>query len=200
MEQLADQGDGFYAYVDTIEEAERLFEDELTSTLITAAIDAKIQVEFDDRYVDEYRLIGYENRGVLDQDFRNDEVDAGELGAGHQATAIYEIRLARGVSIDDRAELAVVRLRWEDPETREVEEIDEDIDLRDIEPDWRAVPADMQQAVVVATLAEVLRDSPYADDIDLDDLYDEARSVARDVDTDRFDEFVDLVDEVTQRF
>jgi len=200
MEQLADQGDGFYAYVDTIEEAERLFEGELTSTLITAAIDAKIQVEFDDRYVDEYRLIGYENRGVLDQDFRNDEVDAGELGAGHQATAIYEIRLARGVSIDDRAELAVVRLRWEDPETREVEEIDEDIDLRDIEPDWRAVPADMQQAVVVATLAEVLRDSPYADGIDLDDLYDEVRSVSRDVDTDRFDQFVDLVDEVTQRF
>ena len=125
MEQLADQGDGFYPYVDTIEKAERLFEDELTATLITAAIDAKIQVEFDDSYVDEYRLIGYENRGVLDQDFRNDEVDAGELGAGHQATAIYEIRLARGVSIDDRAELAVVRLRWEDPETREVEEIDE---------------------------------------------------------------------------
>ena len=91
-------------------------------------------------------------------------------------------------------------MRWEDPETREVEEIDEDVDLRDIEPDWRAVPADMQQAVVVAALAEVLRDSPFADDIDLDDLYDEARSVASDIDTDRFDEFVDLVDEVTQRF
>ncbi len=98
MEQLADQGDGFYAYVDTEDEAERLFEDELTSTLLTIAKDAKIQVEFDADVVDSYRLIGFENRGVLDRDFRNDDVDAGELGAGHQVTAIYEVELQRGVS------------------------------------------------------------------------------------------------------
>ena len=97
MEQLADQGDGFYAYVDTEDEAERLFEDELTSTLLTIAKDAKIQVEFDPEIVDSYRLIGFENRGVLDRDFRNDAVDAGELGAGHQVTALYEVELrARG--------------------------------------------------------------------------------------------------------
>ena len=115
MEQLADQGDGFFSYIDTIDEAERLFSDELTSTLITAAIDAKIQVEFDDSVVDEYRLIGYENRGVRDSDFRNDEIDAGELGAGHQATAIYEVVLDSDVNIDDRVEVGVVALRWEDP-------------------------------------------------------------------------------------
>ena len=194
MEQLADQGDGFYAYVDTIDEAERLFRDELTSTLITAAIDAKIQVEFDDDVVDEYRLIGYENRGVLDRDFRNDEVDAGELGAGHQATALYEIRLARGVDIDDREEVGVVSLRWQDPESGEVEEIDEDIDLRDIEVRWTRTPADFQQATVVAVFAEVLRDNPFADDIDLDDLADEANSLGRDVDTDAFDELIDLIE------
>ncbi len=196
MEQLADQGDGFYAYVDSVDEAERLFEEDLTSTLITAAIDAKIQVEFDPDVVEEYRLIGYENRGVLDQDFRNDEVDAGELGAGHQATAIYEIELARGVDVDDRLELGVVRLRWEDPDSGDVEEIDTDIDMRDIEPNWTRTSTSFQQAVVVATLAEVLRDNPYADAVDIDDLADEVDSLARDVDTDEFDDFADMVDAV----
>ena len=199
MEQLADQGDGFYAYVDTIDEAERLFDEELTSTLITAAVDAKIQVEFDDDVVDEYRLIGYENRGVLDQDFRNDEVDAGELGAGHQATALYEIRLDRDVDIDDRAEIGVVSLRWQDPETGEVIEIDEDVDLRDIDPNWTDTPVDFRQAVVVATFAEILRDNPYADDVEIDALLEEAEDLARDIDTDEFDELVDLIEDAARR-
>ena len=199
MEQLADQGDGFYAYVDTIDEAERLFEEELTSTLITAAVDAKIQVEFDPDVVDEYRLIGYENRGVLDQDFRNDEVDAGELGAGHQATALYEIHLDRDVDIDDRAEIGVVNLRWQDPATGDVIEIDEDVDLRDIDPKWTDTPADFRQAVVVATFAEILRDNPYADDVEIDSLVEEAEDLARDIDTDEFDELVDLIQDAARR-
>ena len=198
MEQLADQGDGFFSYVDTIEEAERLFSDELTSTLITSAVDAKIQVEFDESIVDEYRLIGYENRGVRDSDFRNDDVDAGELGAGHQATAIYEIVLDADISIDDRAELGVVRLRWEDPDTGEVFEIDEDIDLRDIEPRWTQTPVDFRQATVVATFAEILRDNPYADRVDLIDLADEVNDLSRDVDTDEFDDFADMVDQAAR--
>jgi Ca-activated chloride channel family protein len=82
MEQLADQGDGFYAYVDTKDEAERLFEEELTSTLLTVAKDAKIQVKFDRRFVEAYRLIGFENRGVSDSDFRDDDVDAGRTRRG----------------------------------------------------------------------------------------------------------------------
>ena len=194
MEQLADQGDGFYAYVDTIDEAERLFKDELTSTLITVAIDAKIQVEFDEDVVDEYRLIGYENRGVRDSDFRNDDVDAGELGAGHQATALYEVVFDRSVDINDRAELGVVRLRWEDPESGDVSEIDEDIDMRDIEARWTDTASDFQQATVVAAFAEKLRDNPYADDVDLSALVDEADSLSRDIDTDEFDDFADLVE------
>ena len=198
MEQLADQGDGFFSYVDTIEEAERLFSDELTSTLITSAVDAKIQVEFDESIVDEYRLIGYENRGVRDSDFRNDDVDAGELGAGHQATAIYEIVLDADISIDDRAELGVVRLRWEDPDTGEVFEIDEDIDLRDIEPRWTQTPLDFRQATVVATFAEILRDNPYADRVDLIDLADEVNDLSREVDTDEFDDFADMVDQAAR--
>lgn len=193
MEQLADNGDGFYAYVDTIDEAERIFEDELTSTLITAAIDAKIQVEFDPEIVDEYRLIGFENRGVLDNDFRNDEIDAGELGAGHQVTAMYEIELKRGVSLDDRGDIGEVFLRWEDPTSGDVIEIDRDIDLRDVSPDWNDTAPDFRLATVATAFAEVLRDNPYADDVNLKNIHVEAKRVADEVDSDKADEFVDLV-------
>ena len=195
MEQLADNGDGFYSYVDTIEEAERLFSDELTSTLITAAIDAKIQVDWDPEVVDEYRLIGYENRGVRDEDFRNDNVDAGELGAGHQATALYEIVLDRDVTIDDRAELGIVKLRWQDPESGDVLEIDEDIDMRDIDARWTDTANDFQQATVVAAFAEILRDNPYADEVSLESLVEEADALSRVIDTDEFDAFADIVEQ-----
>jgi Ca-activated chloride channel family protein len=193
MEQLADNGDGFYAYVDTIDEAEKLFEDELVSTLLTVAKDAKIQVEFDDQFVDSYRLIGFENRGVRDSDFTNDNVDAGELGAGHQVTAIYEIDLADGVSLDDRAELGVVALRWEDPNSGDVTEIDEDIDLRDIEARWTDTPDDFQLATVVVTFADKLRDNPYADGVDIDALAEEANRLARALGSDDVDELADLI-------
>ena len=193
MEQLADNGDGFYAYVDTEDEAERLFQDELTSTLVTAAIDAKIQVEFDTDIVDEYRLIGFENRGVLDSEFRNDRVDAGELGAGHQVTAMYEVTLRRGVSLDDRGDIGEVFLRWQDPASGEVIEIDEDIDLRDVEPDWNDTALDFQLATVVTAFAEVLRDNPYADDVRLSNLHVEAGRVADRLDDDKVDELVDLL-------
>ena len=194
MEQLADQGDGFYAYVDTEDEAERLFEDELTSTLLTIAKDAKIQVEFDPDVVDSYRLIGFENRGVLDRDFRNDDIDAGELGAGHQVTALYEIELERGVTLDDRGDVGDVFLRWEDPDDGEVIEIDEDIDLRDVEERWDATTLDFQLATVVAVFAEIMRDNPYADDLDLDDLVDEVDRLADDLDDRDVDDLADLIE------
>ena len=194
MEQLADQGDGFYAYVDTEDEAERLFEDELTSTLLTIAKDAKIQVEFDPDVVDSYRLIGFENRGVLDSDFRNDSVDAGELGAGHQVTALYEIELERGVSLDDRGDIGEVFLRWEDPDDGEVIEIDDDIDLRDIDEAWLDTRIDFQLATVVAVFAELMRDNPYARDIDIDDLADEAERLADEMNDRDVDDLADLIE------
>jgi Ca-activated chloride channel family protein len=198
MEQLADQGDGFYAYVDTDDEAERLFEDELTSTLLTIAKDAKIQVEFDDEVVEAYRLIGFENRGVLDSEFRNDEVDAGELGAGHQVTAVYEVELRRAVSPDDRGDLGEVFLRWEDPTTGEVFEIDEDIDLRDVEPDWNATAADFRLATVVTVFAELMRDNPYADRVDIGDLAAEADRIAEQLDDRDVDDLAELIERAAQ--
>ena len=93
MEQLADKGNGNYAYIDTLQEARKVLVDELASTLETIAGDVKIQVEFNPAQVAEHRLIGYVNRLLAREDFNNDRVDAGEVGAGHRVTALYEITL-----------------------------------------------------------------------------------------------------------
>src|SRR5690606_24280458 len=85
---------GNYYYIDGINQARRVFQEQLGGTLEVVAKDVKIQVEFDPDAVARYRLIGYENRDVADDDFRNDRVDAGEIGAGHTVTALYEIELA----------------------------------------------------------------------------------------------------------
>jgi Ca-activated chloride channel family protein len=93
MEQLADAGNGNYAYIDNINEARKVLVDEMNGTLLTIAKDVKIQVEFNPDLVAEYRLLGYENRALKREDFNNDNVDAGEIGAGHTVTALYEITL-----------------------------------------------------------------------------------------------------------
>ncbi|HUF99790.1 MAG TPA: von Willebrand factor type A domain-containing protein [Ilumatobacter sp.] len=202
MEQLANKGDGFYAYIDTEDEAERLFEDELTSTLITVAKNAKIQVEFDPEIVASYRLIGYENRAVHDSDFRNDDVDAGEIGAGHQVTAIYEVELRPGVSVDDRGRIGEVFLRWEDPasEANEplVTEIDEDIDLRDVAASWRDTSDSLQLATVMAGFAEIMRGSEFVTDFDLDDLADAADDLADRSDDRAVHDLADLLADATR--
>lgn len=91
MEQLADAGDGNYSYIDNEKEAKKVLQRQLSSTLVTVAQDVKIQVEFNPSTVKEYRLIGYENRMLNQEDFNNDKVDAGDIGAGHTVTALYEI-------------------------------------------------------------------------------------------------------------
>lgn len=91
MEQIADVGNGNYAYIDSAMEAQKVLDEELSSTLFTIAKDVKIQVEFNPAFVSEYRLIGYENRMLKEEDFANDAVDAGDIGAGHTVTALYEI-------------------------------------------------------------------------------------------------------------
>ncbi len=93
LEQLADAGNGNHAYIDRLSEAKKVLAEELSSTLLTIAKDVKIQIEFNPERVSEYRLIGYENRMLNEEDFANDKVDAGEIGAGHRVTALYEISL-----------------------------------------------------------------------------------------------------------
>jgi Ca-activated chloride channel family protein len=170
MEQLADNGDGSYAYVDSLDEAEKLFVEDLTSTLQTIALDAKIQVDFNPDVVSRYRLIGYENRDVADQDFRNDSVDAGEIGAGHSATALYAVQLHPQA----QGRIATVQLRWEDPETHRAEEINGNFNTWDLAQSFEGADPRYQLAVVVAQYAEVLRRSPWAGETSLHQLVDHA--------------------------
>ena len=152
MEQLADQGDGSYAYIDSLDEAERLFVDEMMSTLQTIALDAKIQVEFDPNVVQQYRLIGYENRAIADQDFRNDEVDAAEFGAGHTAVAIYAVQFVPGA----QGRIATVNLRWQNPETRQVQEISGTFGTDNLSVAFDTADSYFQTAVVASQFAELL--------------------------------------------
>ena len=176
MEQLADDGDGFYAYVDSMKEAERLFVDELTSTLLTIAKDAKIQVEFNPEVVERYRLVGYENRDVADDDFRNDEVDAGEIGAGHSVTALYEIELLPG-SEDPEALIATVRMRWEEIGSGEVIEMEQPFTVGGLAGSFDTSEPRFQLSVAVAEYAELLKRSPYAWEGSLADLSAEVQRI-----------------------
>ncbi len=168
MEQLADNGDGNYAYVDRFSEARRVFVENLTGTLQVIAGDTKVQVEFNPEIVRSYRLIGYENRDIADEDFRNDEVDAGEVGAGHSVTALYEIRLW-----DDApaGELATVRLRYADVEASdEVYELAKMISTADVAASFVEASESFRLAACVAEFAELLRKSYWAKGRDLGEL------------------------------
>jgi Ca-activated chloride channel family protein len=190
MEQLADDGNGFYAYVDNIKEAQRLFIDNLTGTLQTIALDAKVQVDFNPANVLRYRLVGFENRAVEDDDFRDDEVDAGEVGAGHSVTALYEIKLAPGA----HGRIATVNLRWEDPQTHDVREISQDFDTSGMYYDFGEADPFFQRAVIVAEYAEILKHSYWADNGSLESVFEEAQRVEEMLYADEdMREFTDLV-------
>ena len=193
LEQLADQGNGWYAYVDTYDEAVRLFRDRLTTSLETIARDMKVQVEFDPDLVEEYRLIGFENRDIDDDDFRNDDVDAGEVNAGHSVTALYEVGLAREAYRSDQS-FATVSVRWTDPDTNRVEEIFGEVTSDVLAGRFSRTVPQFQVAATVAAYAEVLRDSRYVE-ADLGQVLDEALELPiRDLDDGAVDEFIELLE------
>ena len=156
MEELAKKGNGNYAYVDRLKEAKRIFVENLTGTLQVIAKDAKIQVKFNEDTVSRFRLIGYENRQMKHEDFRNDEADAGEIGSGHSVTALYEIKLCKNV---DKGKLATVYIRHENPDTAEVSEVKERISVEDIKDGFDDASLNLQFAASVAQFAEILRES-----------------------------------------
>jgi len=164
MEKLADSGDGNYVFIDSREEARRVFVEQMTATLQTVAKDAKIQVEFDPVRVRRYRLIGYENRDIADKDFRNDAVDAGEVGSGQSVTALYEVELAEPAGAARSGGIGTVYVRYRNVETNKVEEISSTIareDVSDRRPEAAEAPR-MYLAAGVAEFAEILRRSEHA--------------------------------------
>ncbi len=170
MEQLADTGDGRYAYVDTFDEAQRLFVEELTGTLLTIGSEAKAQVEFNPEVVSRYRLIGYENRDIADERFRDPTVDAGEIGAGLTATAVYEIKLEEGVSRRSKASLATLRVRYRPFGSDEPVEIEHDLRVRDLDRKWEQASPSLRLATLVAEYAEILKGSYWAKTGDMNEV------------------------------
>ncbi len=161
MEQLANDGNGNYYYVDTLREARRIFVHNLTGTLQVIGYDAKVQVEFNPAVTDRYRLIGYENRAIADEDFRDDTVDAGEVGAGHSVTALYELALQDAFVSD--GVMATVYIRYENAGTREVIEQEASITAEDLLDSMTDAPESFRVQAAVAEFAELLRESYWSE-------------------------------------
>ena len=193
MEQLADVGNGNYAYIDGFNEARKVLVDELSSTLMTIAKDVKIQVEFNPAVVKEYRLLGYENRALKREDFNNDKVDAGEIGAGHTVTALYELVLQNsdGQRIDPLRyqdaskgkrktneqmanELAFVKLRYKALNASESTLISRPVLLPKQITAFAQASEDFRFSATVAAFGETLRQSHYISGLDYDRLIEHA--------------------------
>ncbi|MFF3820996.1 von Willebrand factor type A domain-containing protein [Streptomyces bluensis] len=153
MERLADKGDGHTTYVSTEDEARTLFSEQLPRTIDLTARDAKAQVAFDPETVAEFRPIGYDNRQVADEDFRDDRVDGGEVGPGHTVTALYAVRTRPGAS----GHLATATVRWLDPDTRTPHEESGDLEARSLHEGLSTSPEGLRVAAVAAYFADALR-------------------------------------------
>ena len=210
-ETLADAGNGNYAYIDSIKEAKKVLVDEMSSTLYTVAKDTKLQVEFNPALVKEYRLIGYENRALAAQDFTDDTKDGGELGAGHQVTAVYEIRLAdskdansdlkyqdnvisdKGWSKDEWCTLSIA---FKDPDKNESQYMEFPIGA----DNYTAKPSeDFMFATSVAEYAMALTDSEYLVDMTREEAIDQAIKNVKKIDPDDEykQEFLELMEMVS---
>ena len=172
MEQIANKGNGNYAYIDSALEAKKVLGDEMSSTLFTIAKDVKVQVEFNPAVISQYRLVGYENRVLREEDFDNDQVDAGDIGAGHQVTAIYEIVPAgtKGWIAPRRyedapaeaatkqiAEAAFVKLRYKLPDGDTSKLIERVVSSHDLRGANRQPTGDFAFAAAVAAFGQILR-------------------------------------------
>jgi Ca-activated chloride channel family protein len=175
MEQLADRGDGRYAYVDRREEAERVLREELTGTLETVAEDARAQVEWNRSALVGYWRLGYDNRGIADHEYRYDSTDGGEVGAGQTVTAIYEVRLKPGVAPE--TPLGILRLRYRRPGEQTFREQSWVVRRFDLADTWDDAPPALRLATLVGFTAEILRGGPGAGRADLEDVRRRLRQV-----------------------
>ena len=187
MEQLADKGDGNYSYIDSESQARKVFSEQVSGLLEVVAKDVKIQVEFNPDVVRSYRLLGYENRDIADKDFRNDKVDAGEVGSGHSVTAVYDVVLTA-----TKGSPVTVRLRSKAAEGNApaVETLFA-MDAAAVAPTFEAAPQSLRLAAAIAEFGEILRKSPHATTVSLGDVQRIAQGAA----TSRADqqELLDLI-------
>jgi len=214
MEKLADKGNGTYAYIDGVREAQKVLVEQVCGSLVTIAKDVKIQLEFNPAEVESYRLIGYENRRLAAKDFANDAKDAGEIGAGHTVTALYELVPAAaedeeaptatnvslkyqqppGPALTDAAangETAELRLRYKQPDADESQL--REFTVVDGEQRFGEASADFRFASSVAAFAMVLRRSQHAGELTLAAVEEFAVGAIGDDPGEYRAEFVELV-------
>ena len=209
MEKLAANGNGNYHYIDTLNEGRKVLVEQAGGTLVTIAKDVKIQVEFNPAEVSAYRLIGYENRVLRHEDFNNDQKDAGDIGAGHTVTALFEV-VPQGIGIDipavdalryqtptrsssntGRGELLNVKLRYKDPEGSDSKLLE--FPVVDSKAPFAEATTDYRFASAVAAFGMTLRDSPYRGQLNLDRVLEIAEK-SRGTDNGGYrEEFIQLV-------
>ncbi len=204
MEQIADAGDGNYSYIDNEKEARKVLQQQLTSTLATVAQDVKIQVEFNPATVKEYRLVGYTNRTLRNEDFNNDKVDAGDIGSGHSVTALYEIipqgkkgwldesRYQTAAAATGRTkEYALVKVRYKLPGQSQSRLL-ENIIPASAKP-FEQAGSDTRQAVAAASYAQALRGGEYNGRLTWNDIEKMAQSATGKDPYGLQQEFVELI-------
>jgi Ca-activated chloride channel family protein len=210
LEKLADHGNGNYAYIDSLSEARKVLVEQAGGTLVTIAKDVKLQVEFNPRRVKAFRLIGYENRVLAHQDFNDDKRDAGDIGAGHTVTALYEIvppgaevsipgvdplkyqQPPRPITGPDSGELLTLKLRYKQPAGDQSSLIE--VPLADRGQAFQSAAPEFRFAAAVAAFGMILRDSPHRGDADFGKVLEWAKASLGDDKGGHRAEFLQLVD------
>jgi len=193
LEKLADKGHGNYAYIDTFQEARRVLVEQLSGTLLTVAKDVKLQVEFNPSEVEAYRLIGYENRLLEDEDFDDDNKQGGDVGSGHNITALFDV-VPHGVDVPGiearslkyqkerkpdgkhKGELLTVSVRYKLPES--AKSVLLEVTAKDAQMDFTRASTDLRFASAVAAFGMILRDSPYKGQSGIDQVIQVAAAAA----------------------
>jgi len=177
MVQIADVGNGNYSYIDTLAEAQKVLQEEMHATFITVAKDVKAQIEFNPAQVLEYRQIGYEKRQLNNEDFNNDNVDAGDIGAGKRVTVLYELTLAGGkASVDPlryqkresavpgpdqhSGEIAFLKLRWKNPQRDESQLVSLPLEKNHLAASFDQADTETRFLAAVAAYGQKLRNNP----------------------------------------
>lgn len=212
MEEISNKGQGNYFYIDNAKEADKVFVNQLAGTLYTVAKDVKVQIEFNPKVVHSYRLVGYENRMLSKEDFANDKVDAGEMGAGHSVTALYEIEWAGKPGAKDiplkyqqkeekvekdnskySDEILTAKIRYKKPQNSSSEYFDQVLKNNVVALD--SASCSTRFAVAVASFSQWMRDSPYLKDFEAEKITGMAENClsTRDHKDEFKGEFLDLV-------
>lgn len=193
LEELAVKGNGRYAYLNDYAEVRSELTEDLGSNLQMLARDVKIQVDFNPERVQAYRLIGYENRDIADRKFRDNRQDGGEIGSGHEVTALYELRLNPYEKRYADERYATVNLRWDSADESDVNELARDVTHRDFVGRFQSGPPALQLAIVAERFGELLKRTPYAAEESFTELYRMAEPLVETMENDEVRDLLSMI-------